>query len=208
MENTVVASGFVYKWTNQINGKWYIGSHKGTIGDGYRHTSKILALAEEKYGLENFKREILYTGEDYRNVEAEYLVECDAANNTQSYNRCNIVAPFPFSKEVEEKRIPGIKKGWDEFKKDEERYEARNKALSDFHSNRPYEEPLKGKTYEEIHGEEKAQELRKKRGEQQKKRLTGRTWEEIYGPEKAAEMKKAAKERMKGNKRGFKSKIT
>ena len=28
-------SGFVYKWINNIDGKYYIGSHKGTKTDGY-----------------------------------------------------------------------------------------------------------------------------------------------------------------------------
>ena len=36
-------TGFIYKWTNIINGKWYIGSRKGTTDDGYRHSSKVLA---------------------------------------------------------------------------------------------------------------------------------------------------------------------
>lgn len=34
---TSLPHGFVYKWINLINGKWYIGSHNGTVDDGYRH---------------------------------------------------------------------------------------------------------------------------------------------------------------------------
>ena len=79
-------TGFVYKWTNKINGKWYIGSRKGTIDDGYRHSSQIMRAAEEKYGLEAFTREILFVG-DYENdkmkdVEATYLQENNAATNS------------------------------------------------------------------------------------------------------------------------------
>lgn len=100
--------GFVYKWTNQIDGKWYIGSRKGTTDDGYRHSSKILAAAEKKYGIENFTREILFEG-DYvkdkiRSVkEAEYLREEDAANNPMSYNQTNITGPDCFSEKSRQK---------------------------------------------------------------------------------------------------------
>ena len=30
---------FIYKWTNLVNNRKYIGSHKGKIGDGYKDTS-------------------------------------------------------------------------------------------------------------------------------------------------------------------------
>lgn len=51
----------------------------------------------------------------------------------------------------------------------------------------------KGKTYEEIYGEEKAAELRKQRSQtflNQPSPHKGKTYEEIYGPEKAAEMRR------------------
>jgi len=51
--------GFIYKWTNLINGKMYIGSHKGTIDDGYIGSGKYFNHALNKYGIENFTREIL-----------------------------------------------------------------------------------------------------------------------------------------------------
>lgn len=100
-----MGKGFVYKWTNQVNGKWYIGSHKGSLDDGYRHSSKILAAAERKYGLDNFFREILFEG-DYEidqirsTVEARFLQEEDAANNPLSYNQSNITGPNRLSKEA------------------------------------------------------------------------------------------------------------
>lgn len=101
-------TGFVYRWVNQVNHRWYIGSHKGTTDDGYRHSSKYLAMAEKKYGFENFTREILFEG-DYekdqiRSVrEAEYLRKEDAANNPMSYNRSNITGPDCIDKEARQK---------------------------------------------------------------------------------------------------------
>lgn len=57
---------FVYKTTNIINGKYYIGVHKTyDIEDGYLGSGTILKKAIEKYGKENFSREILSYHDSY-----------------------------------------------------------------------------------------------------------------------------------------------
>lgn len=52
----------IYKTTNLINGKIYIGKHKSDTleFDGYYGSGKLLYRSILKYGSENFKREILY----------------------------------------------------------------------------------------------------------------------------------------------------
>lgn len=85
-------TGFVYKWTNKINNRWYIGSHRGTPDDGYVASSIVLKLAMKKYTTENFEREILYTGADFREVEAFLLEEFNAASDPMSYNLKNTAA--------------------------------------------------------------------------------------------------------------------
>lgn len=63
--------GFIYEWTNNINGKKYIGSHAGTIDDGYVGSGKVFQRAVKKHGLENFTRSII----EYVEIEdRQYLL--------------------------------------------------------------------------------------------------------------------------------------
>jgi predicted XRE-type DNA-binding protein len=51
---------FIYKTTNILSGKYYIGMHStDDIEDGYLGSGNRLRLSVRKYGKENFKREIL-----------------------------------------------------------------------------------------------------------------------------------------------------
>lgn len=51
--------GFIYKTTNLVNGKFYVGKCMNDPRERYLGSGKLLKLAIAKYGEENFRREIL-----------------------------------------------------------------------------------------------------------------------------------------------------
>lgn len=80
---------FVYKTTNLINGKIYIGIHRtSNIDDGYLGSGKLLLQAIRKYGKENFKREIIefVDNEDQLCIREAELVTEDFCKNSNTYN--------------------------------------------------------------------------------------------------------------------------
>ena len=68
----------IYKITNLLDGKIYIGSHKTKkLDDAYMGSGKYLVHAQKKYGMENFKKEILFV---FDNSEEMYAKEAEIVN--------------------------------------------------------------------------------------------------------------------------------
>lgn len=81
----------IYKTTNLINGKIYIGKHKTRcIDDGYMGSGKWLKRAISKYGIENFAREILHecSSEEEMNAKEAELVTEEFCLHGDTYNLC------------------------------------------------------------------------------------------------------------------------
>ena len=83
---------YIYKITNLINQKYYIGKRhtksNDPLNDGYWGSGKLIKAAIKKYGLSNFKKEILEicdTVEELNQREAE-IVNLDIVKDPMSYN--------------------------------------------------------------------------------------------------------------------------
>lgn len=77
----------IYKITNNLNGKFYIGKHQTkNLQDGYMGSGKLIRRAIRKYGLDNFTKEILhvYDTEEEMNTKEKELVVLGES----SYNLC------------------------------------------------------------------------------------------------------------------------
>jgi hypothetical protein len=67
--------GYIYKTTNLINGKIYIGRHKATQFEPHKYigSGAILKSAIEKYGFENFKCELLDIADDKESLNEKEI---------------------------------------------------------------------------------------------------------------------------------------
>ena len=77
----------IYKTTNLINGKYYIGKDSKNY-PGYLGSGIAIKEAIKKYGKENFKKEILYkckSLEELNQKEKEFITE-EVINDLLSYN--------------------------------------------------------------------------------------------------------------------------
>lgn len=79
----------IYKVTNKINGKFYIGKHQTKkLNDHYYGSGKKLLAAIKKYGKENFSKEILFvfeTEQEMNDKEKELITE-EFVKRPDTYN--------------------------------------------------------------------------------------------------------------------------
>lgn len=79
----------IYKTTNLINNKIYIGKHQTeNVDDSYYGSGKALKRAISRYGKENFKKEILFifdNEEDMNKKEIELITE-EFVKRNDTYN--------------------------------------------------------------------------------------------------------------------------
>lgn len=60
MKHKIHKYHYLYKITNLLNNKYYVGIHStDKLNDGYMGSGKIISKAIDKYGCENFKKEII-----------------------------------------------------------------------------------------------------------------------------------------------------
>lgn len=82
----------IYKITNNINGKTYIGQHKYTNEDDpmgkYTGSGLLIHRAYEKYGLENFSTEVLYKRIQYKETADSMEIWAIEKERKENKNGC------------------------------------------------------------------------------------------------------------------------
>ena len=78
----------IYRTTNTVNGKYYIGKHQTkNLDDGYMGSGKLLRSAIKKYGADNFHKEILHVVQTEK--EMDLLEKILAVTDQEiNYNLC------------------------------------------------------------------------------------------------------------------------
>ena len=131
---------YVYKITNLINNKIYIGVHKtNNLNDEYMGSGTIIKAAIKKHGLEKFKKEILFMFDTYQEAldkEREIVTET-FIENPLTYNiREGGFGACKYSKEYLHVLSAAAKKRWENVEYREHMQKAcfqneeRNKKIS------------------------------------------------------------------------------
>lgn len=156
----------VYKTTNLLNGKIYVGKDESDR-DHYLGSGYILKRAIEKYGKDNFKKEILETCDSRQVLEERekyWIKESNATDPKIGYNVAEggTGGNTYFGKTEDEMKL--IKEKISNSGKGRVFSEEHRKRLSEFAKSRKGNKPskFKGLKYEEYMTPDKAIEIRKK----------------------------------------------
>lgn len=145
----------IYKIENTINGKHYIGQHQtDDVFDDYKGSGTYLHRAYEKYGIENFKKTILYDFDNFNdmNKKEKELVPLSSCtyNNSMSYNLKEGGSNGSLSEESQKLRVISFKKTIANWTKEQK--EAFSKKCSEHSSGK--NNPMYGKDWREGKTEE------------------------------------------------------
>ena len=85
---------YIYLIVNKVNGKTYVGQHKSSkewYEDKYMGSGKLLELAKQKYGIENFEKFLIqycYSKEETNKAEIFWIAEYRRRGKAE-YNLAN-----------------------------------------------------------------------------------------------------------------------
>lgn len=181
---------YIYRTTNLINGKTYIGQHKtkDIMNDKYVGSGKILWQAIEKYGKENFKNEVIEVVESkfQANIMEKVWIKKERTIGKAEYNIADGGQGGNFRKSEETKRkLSEALKGNIPWNTGKHLSEETKKKLSEakkgkHHKGVPHSEESKKKISETLKGRkpyDMTDETRRKMSETRK----GKHWKLVDG---------------------------
>lgn len=192
----------IYKITNILNSKIYIGKDTKS-NPNYHGSGAIIKKAIEKYGIQNFTKEVIdkaETKEELSEKEKYWILHFNSTDKNIGYNISNggdggdTISNNPNKKIIKEKVS---KSSFTKGKTYEEAYGLEKaleykRKLSQNHGSTKYK---KGKTYEDIYGKDLADQYKQKLKEARSKYKTEK---ERLGEEKYNEIISKSKERFLG----------
>jgi len=112
--------GYIYKITNLINDKKYIGKTNGN-NPNYMGSGILLKQAISKYGIRNFNREILFESdsEDELRIMEKYYIERERAVERSDYYNLHIGGQGGYIPKKKGMMSEPIKKYWDNLSEEE-----------------------------------------------------------------------------------------
>lgn len=104
---------YIYRITNLVNGKTYIGQHKyKKLDDDYMGSGILLARAKKKYGIENFKKEILVfniSRKEHIDVLEKTFIASEREKGKAEYNIANGGQGGNLGEEVNKKKSESLR---------------------------------------------------------------------------------------------------
>jgi len=208
---------FVYIWKNLTDNKTYIGYHKGDVDDGYICSSKSDTFWDDFYN-ENkkWKREVIFEGssDDCLKYEQNLLKDIDL-NDESIYNNGR-GAEVIFTDEVKGKMSLSHKERWDNMSEDKKLLHSQriSKAKTGVprseETKRKLSENLKGKTFVDRYGKERAKDIGRKISESNTgKHYHSEEWKQVlsenlkgndYGKYQSEETRELKRKRWEGTK--------
>jgi dissimilatory sulfite reductase (desulfoviridin) alpha/beta subunit len=176
-----------------LNGKIYIGKHQTKdLNDGYLGSGKLLKSAIEKYGIENFTKEILFQfdNEEAMNAKEAELVTEEFIKEDSNYNLCpGGKGGWGYNNTEEGQKLrefsyrhwqfAGLNKFKELYENDEEFKKQRLQHLNNISKNgldKIKENNPFGTFYGKTHSEETKQKMRKPKNQGSKNSQFGTMW--------------------------------